>query len=327
MLFSVIIPVYNRADVVERTLASVAAQSWRPLQVVLVDNDSTDDTRRVLERWADRHRATDLDIIVDNAPHHMAGAPRNRGADLATGDWLVFFDSDDEMHRKLLSDYADVITRHGGDLDIVSTRATLRRRDGSKSSLPFHRAKDALELLPYQILNSQLATQRYAVRREFFAATDGWNINVPVWNDWELGIRLLLAGPRVAYLNKTRVTVHDSGAASITGTNFYSKHGTWEHVIDIARLHVMLDAKLDSATRTRLLRLLEFKRMTLAGQYELEGRSDLARPLCSRAYAALRDTYGDSLLWRWWVAPATRWLFRRVATGGRGSATLARWLY
>ncbi len=327
MLFTVVIPVYNRAEIVKRTLDSVAAQTFRPLQVVLADNDSTDGTRAVLDRWASEHRADDMDIVVTSAPHHTAGAPRNRGFELATGDWVLFFDSDDVMHKRLVEDYATVINDSEFRPDIVSTRATLRQRDGSTSSLPFHTPPTAEALLPYQILNSQLATQRYAVRREFFERTDGWNIGVPVWNDWELGIRLLLLQPRVVYLKKNRVTVHDSGAASVTGTNFYSKHGQWEHVIDIARLNVMLDEHLQPEQRVRLVRLLEFKRMMLAAQYELEGRSDLAKPLCARSYAALRDTYDNNLCWRWWVSRVTRWLFAHATRGGRGNATVARHLY
>ncbi|MGN0223934.1 MAG: glycosyltransferase family 2 protein, partial [Muribaculaceae bacterium] len=50
---TIVIPVYNRATIVERTLASVAAQTLRPLSVVLVDNNSTDGTLSVLQRWAE----------------------------------------------------------------------------------------------------------------------------------------------------------------------------------------------------------------------------------------------------------------------------------
>ena len=328
MLVSVIIPVFNRAAVVGRTLDSVLHQTHRPLQLVLVDNDSTDGSRDVLDRFAATHDGKDgITVTVDRAPHHMAGSPRNRGFELAQGEWVLFFDSDDVMDSRLVERYVSTIGKHGGELDIVSTRATRVNADGSRRRLPFATPSGgAPALMPYQILNAQLATQRYAVRRDFFAATDGWNISLPAWNDWELGVRLLLAGARVAYLNKTLVTVIDSGKASITGTDFASRAGLWEHVMDIARLNIMLAAP-DDATRTRWLRLIEFKRLSLAAAYELEGRRDLARPLCRKAYVALRDSYGDSLGWRWFKAPVTRWLFRRMARGARGSSHIARYLY
>mgnify|MGYP006385787821 FL=1 len=51
MLFTIIIPVYNRAEKVKPTLASVLAQTYRPLQVVLVNNDSSDDSLSVLQEF------------------------------------------------------------------------------------------------------------------------------------------------------------------------------------------------------------------------------------------------------------------------------------
>ncbi len=328
MLVSVIIPVYNRAAVVGRTLESVLAQTYRPLEVIVVDNDSSDGSREVLERFAAEHDAPDFRVVVASCPHHMAGAPRNRGAELAHGEWLVFFDSDDEMKPRLIEEYVKVVNRHGGELDLVSTRDEVHYADGRVRRLSMATPGGGAEgLMPYHILNGQLATLRYAIRRDFFAGTDGWNISVPVWNDWELGVRLLLAGPRVAYMKKTLVVVHDSGATSITGTAFSSRAGLWEHVLDIGRLHIMLAAGLDEATRRYWLRLVEFKRLALAADYEREGRDDLARALCRKAYSALRQSYGDSLGWRWVKAPLTRWLFRRMASGGRGSSHIARLIY
>ncbi len=266
---SVIIPVYNRAHIVERTLDTVLAQEYRPLQVVLVDNASTDGSLDVLEQWASLHRAPDFDVIVTTEGHHTAGAARNRGASVATGEWLVFFDSDDEMHRRLVSDYVKVAEKVRGEVDIVSTGATLRYSDGSTRRLPFH----TRDLMAVQLLNSQFATQRYMVRASYFHACDEWNINLPVWNDWELGLRLLLPDPRIAFLPRNHVTVNHSGEASITGTGFAAKAGLWEHVINIAEVELMTSARHDVR---RLRRLLEFKRITLAAQYRREGRPDLS---------------------------------------------------
>ncbi len=314
---SIIIPVYNRAHIVERTLDTVLAQEYRPLQVVLVDNDSTDGSLAVLEQWADEHRSPGLDVIVMSEHHHTAGAARNRGASVATGEWLVFFDSDDEMHPQLVSDYVDVVEQAGGEVDIVSTGATLRYSDGSTRRLPFH-DKDVMAV---QLLNSQLATQRYMVRASYFHQCDEWNINLPVWNDWELGMRLMLAEPRVAFLKRQRVTVNHSGEASITGNSFAAKAGQWEHVIDVVEVELMTSGRPDVV---RLRRLLEFKRIILAAQYQREARPDLSIPLCRRAYSRLHRSYGDTLKWRLVMSPLIRHLFAHTVAGRPGSSLLAR---
>ena len=324
MEVSIIIPVYNRAHIVGATLDSVVAQTHRPLQVVLVDNYSTDDTLQVLETFKKEHPS--LDVVVTREEHRTAGAARNHGFELATGEWVLFFDSDDIMEPELVESYVKNIenaTAKGNQPDLVCSRSTLVFPDGSQREAPFHKS----DLFANHILHGQLATQRYAVRRDFFASTDGWNINLPGWNDWELGMRLLLANPKVAYMTRRpQVIINHNGADSITGTEFHSRQGQWEHVIDIMKGELR-SSLLKPVYRTRFERLLEYRRLVLAAQYEREGCPDLAKPLCQEAYQALRESYRNNRRWRWLVAPVTRRLFARIAAGKRGSARIARLLY
>ena len=326
MQVTVIIPVYNRASVVPMTLHSVLAQSHRPLQVVLVDNHSTDETLQVLRDFEQQHASEDFQVIVTREEHRTAGAARNRGLEHATGEWILFFDSDDIMEQGLVANYVKVIEKareKGKTLDLISTRSTLVFPDGRQRQAPFHKR----DLFAQHILHAQLATQRYAVRREFFTATDGWNINLPGWNDWELGLRLLLDKPRVAYMGgMPRVIINHNGADSITGTEFHSRHGQWEHVIDIMKGEVRCSQLKDEHKR-RFERLLEYRRIVLAAQYQREGCPELARPLCRQAYQRLQDSYDNNRRWRWLVGPVTRRLFSRIAAGKRGSARIARLLY
>lgn len=326
MEVSIIIPVYNRATVVPATLQSIVAQDYRPLQVVLVDNYSTDDTLQVLETFKKEHPGEGFNVVITREEHHTAGAARNRGFEQATGEWVLFFDSDDIMEEGLVSSYVNIIEKHrqaDQPLDLISARSTLVFPDGSEREAPFHKR----DLFANHILHAQLATQRYAVRREFFAGTDGWNINLPGWNDWELGLRLLLAAPHVAYMGgRSRIIINHNGADSITGTEFHSRQGQWEHVIDIMKNEVRC-SMLKAEHKRRFERLLEYRRMVLAAQYEREGCPDLAKPLCQQAFKSLQESYKDNRRWRWFVAPMTRRLFARIAAGKRGSARIARLLY
>ena len=142
-----------------------------------------------------------------------------------------------------------------------------------------------------------------------------------------MGLRLLLARPHVAYMGgKSRVTINHNGADSITGTEFHSRKGQWEYVIDIM-MNEVKSSRLKAEHKTRFLRLLEYRRLVLAAQYEREGHPESAKPLCLQAYQALRDSYSNNRRWRWLVAPMTRRLFARIAAGKRGSARIARLLY
>ena len=335
MLISIVIPVFNRASVVGRTLESVATQTHRPLQVVLVDNDSTDDTWQVLQDFKAKHEADDFEVVVvQETATHTAAAARQRGFELSTGDYVTFFDSDDEMSPDLIAAYAQVLDDNL-EVDLILTGSQTRHVDGSVTKHPFHRS----DFIANHILHSILSATRYLVRREFFAATDGWNINVLQWDDWELGLRLLLHRPRVKTLpGSSRITVIESGEASITGNDFSSRAGRWEYAIDVNSVTVR-SSRLKPERRLRFVRLLEYRRMVLAAHYEREGRPDLARPLCRCAVKAIRETYTTrrmtahgvettvSRRYRWVVEPTLRRLFAHIVAGRRGAARIARILF
>ena len=85
---SVIIPTYNRADLVQQALASVKAQTYRDFEIVVVDDGGTDGTFEVLS--ADREIR-----VLRHAGRRGVSAARNTGIIAARGEWLAFLDSDD----------------------------------------------------------------------------------------------------------------------------------------------------------------------------------------------------------------------------------------
>ena len=61
---SIIVPVFNRSTIVTDTLDSIAAQTERPLALIIVDNNSTDDSLAVVTQWAVRHESPDFSVTV-----------------------------------------------------------------------------------------------------------------------------------------------------------------------------------------------------------------------------------------------------------------------
>lgn len=311
MLISIIIPVLNRAKVVTRTLDSVAAQTHRPLQLVLVDNDSDDNTLAVLTAFKEQHQSDDFIIDITTEKKRTAGAARNRGFEMARGEWVLFFDSDDLMHPELVESYARTIEKTPRDLDVVVVRRDRLTPDGRRVPYPlFHH-----DILANHLLHSTMSTLAYASRREFFAACGGWNEDLPVWNDYEMGWRVLLAQPRTAWIDEPLVDVVLSGEESITGTNFHSRQGAWEQVLD--SMNKTTVASTIHNVR-RYVRLINYRRLVLAAHYEMEGQQHMARQLRQQAM----DRFKDSR----WLTLTLPWLYRRIAAGRRGSARIARLL-
>lgn len=101
--FSIVIPAYNRADKIGRTLASCLSQTESDFEIVVVDDGSSDDTAGVVEAVGDSRIRC---IRQENAG---ASAARNRGAHAARGRFIAFLDSDDEFLPDKLSRFRDAI--------------------------------------------------------------------------------------------------------------------------------------------------------------------------------------------------------------------------
>ena len=104
-LFSLVVPAYNRADFIGRCLESIVAQEFDDLEVVVVDDASTDGTADVARSFADR---LCLRVLVNHVNCERSWS-RNRGAEGARGRYVVFLDSDDVLETGALSGAAGFV--------------------------------------------------------------------------------------------------------------------------------------------------------------------------------------------------------------------------
>ncbi|HEY9698676.1 MAG TPA: glycosyltransferase family A protein [Trichocoleus sp.] len=105
VLFSIIIPVFNRAKLIGSTLDSILNQEFKNLEIIVVDDGSTDETLKILEKYQDR-------IQILHQPNRGPGAARNLGIQNARGRYIAFLDSDDLWFPWTLATYNQVILEH-----------------------------------------------------------------------------------------------------------------------------------------------------------------------------------------------------------------------
>ncbi len=109
--FSVVMPTYNRSDLLRSSLQSMLAQTWTDFEAIIVDDGSTDDTLTVLER----EFGSCPQLRVLRSERRGPGGARNVGATAATGQFLTFFDSDDLWTPWTLATVAAVQEQHGAE--------------------------------------------------------------------------------------------------------------------------------------------------------------------------------------------------------------------
>lgn len=121
-LISVIIPVYNIEGYLPRCLETVAAQTYHNLEIILVDDCSTDSSRQICEDFAER----DNRVIVLGLPHkECVAVARNRGKEMAHGEYIYFMDGDDYMHHDALRLMHEAINQNGGyDMAVMNYKMT-----------------------------------------------------------------------------------------------------------------------------------------------------------------------------------------------------------
>lgn len=127
-LISVIVPVYNILDCLERCVNSICAQTWKNLEILLVDDGSTDGTGKLCDLLAEK----DDRIRVFHKPNGGSSSAQNLGISMAKGKWIGFVDSDDWIEPQMYERLYEAATAAGTSIAqasrVRSTRITTKDR-------------------------------------------------------------------------------------------------------------------------------------------------------------------------------------------------------
>lgn len=184
MMFSVVIPVYNRAEIIETALDSVFAQSFNDYEVIVVDDGSTDDTGKVVKAYPKPVRL----IRQNNAG---PGKARNTGIEAAEGEYVAFLDSDDQWFPWTLSTYAQIVKKYDWpSLASSSVRYFQGQsvpKDIERDSLRAHAYKNYLEAAGE---GRYIGSGRIVVRRQALEEAGGFATKNMNAEDHDLAFRL-----------------------------------------------------------------------------------------------------------------------------------------
>lgn len=137
---SVIVPVYNAENYVGEAIESVLNQTYRDFELILIDDRSADRSREICEAYRKKdHRIV---VLENTSQSHGPGPTRNIGLDHATGEYLLFLDSDDRIRERLLEQAVGRMRETGAD--IVEFGMEIAWSDGHRSALLPQKATDLL---------------------------------------------------------------------------------------------------------------------------------------------------------------------------------------
>ena len=251
---SIIIPIWNRAEYLPRLFHSLSSVTYEELEVVLVDNGSTDTSLSLCRSFAEE---APMVVTVLEEPRKGACCARNCGLRYCKTDWVYFFDSDDELTPTFLEEIMPQV----GDEDMVAfpTKQSVKGVVRQRAFYPTYSSSG-------QILSLTLNTQSMLFRTSFLRYIGGWDESLGIWQDWELGVRVLLSTYSILWLgNKAYHTiyVHDD---SITGPSLTSRISHICHAIDVVA---------DEVYKESSLRALYFRCAILTGLLHREGDEEV----------------------------------------------------
>lgn len=205
-LVSVVIPVYNAASHLRETLESIFRQTYPAIEIVAVDDGSSDNSVEILLGYGNRVRLV-------QQPNSGPAVARNRGVAEASGEWIAFLDADDlweprkiEIQLKALNgcnwSYTDSVFMGGAN-------------DGKRDSeLNEKLSGDVLDEL---ICCNFIGTSSVLVRRDIFMEMNGFDPTLRSIQDWDLWMRIASQNP-IAYINEplVRYRVHATSTSRST---------------------------------------------------------------------------------------------------------------
>ncbi|MBE2170226.1 MULTISPECIES: glycosyltransferase family 2 protein [unclassified Cobetia] len=198
MLVSIIIPCFNREEMILETLNSVYAQTYRPLELVVVDDGSTDNSIEVVKKFS-RQNISDTSFKVKIYQQKNNGAPsaRNFGLRHCTGDFIQFLDSDDILCSNKIKKQLEFLTSFP-DCDFVYCQSMIFNHSiGDTDEIV---GNEKSKTLKGHIGANALKTDLGLYRVNTITKMGFWNENLKVWQEREYNLRLFTNKLNIGYI-------------------------------------------------------------------------------------------------------------------------------
>ena len=204
-LVSTIIPVFNRPEMLQEAVASVLAQTYRPIEIIIVDDGSTDETPQAADALARTHPE---EIQVIHSTNFGPGVAREKGRLLARGEFIQYLDSDDLLLPGKFSSQVKGLN-HNGDCGVAYGMTRYRHIDGQFETTPWKRSGEKIAAMFPSFLQSRWwDTPTPLYRASVCDAAGPWT-DLCLEEDWEYDCRVAATGVQLCHVPEYVCEVRD----------------------------------------------------------------------------------------------------------------------
>lgn len=192
---SVMIPTYNRKELLKEALESVIKQTYRPIECVIVDDGSTDNSREVISDFKD-YNDESFQIKYIYQENSGAQVARNLGTLNCTGEFIQYLDSDDLLDSQKIEKQVDILIKNP---DLDGTFGDFRKGVPENNKLQI--AFESENLFEQFLIKFCAPPVSVLLRREYVNKIGDWDISLKRFQDIDFHIRGLLMGGKYKYVS------------------------------------------------------------------------------------------------------------------------------
>jgi glycosyltransferase involved in cell wall biosynthesis len=253
-LVSVLIPAYNAAQWIEKTINSVLAQTWKRLEIIVVDDGSSDDTLIVARRIIDDR------VQVLTQPNQGAAAARNHALRQAQGDYIQFLDADDLLAPDKIEQQIKLLQTSSPNCIAAGAWARFYHHP-RESAFTLDALWQHLSPVDWLIAawqeNLMMHPAAWLVPRSVIAAAGEWDESLSLNDDGEYFCRVILASQGVQFCGHAKSFYRSGIAGSLSDRKSDAAYQSAYRAIELCTQHLL---QVESSPRTQAVCSMLFQR-------------------------------------------------------------------
>ena len=243
-LVSILIPCYNAQEWVGDAIESALTQTYGNKEVIVVDDGSTDESLAVIKTFRDRVR-------WETGPNRGANAARNRLLELSRGGWLQYLDADDYLFPRKIETQMQTAAETGCDLVVSPCNSDRCLQNATMVFIPW------IDLMDLRL--GKTTSNLWC--KQAIKAAGGWDPTLPCGQEYELMLRMLKSGARVAYCNEALAFARAANRHSVSLRDPYRSSRVLTGVADAAAALALRSGEIPAQLNERAaLRVLSVAR-------------------------------------------------------------------